>query len=158
MTPPYPAWSLTDAALRSVAELLRRYHEAVAGFDGTAHRWPRLPPEPYSGTLVCHNDPNLDNVVFRAGKAVALIDFDLASPGTALWDVAAAVRLWSPLRSDEYITDARRGQAWPGSVLSCEPTEKPTSTPSASSPPLPRTTTGCTPSLKKGPPRATQDS
>jgi len=52
--------------------------------------------------------------------------------------VAAAVRLWSPLRSDEYITDARRGQAWPGSVLSCEPTEKPTSTPSASSPPLPQ--------------------
>ena len=95
----------------SVAKLLRRYHEAVAGFDATAHRWPRLPPEPYSGTLVCHNDPNLDNVVFRAGKAVALIDFDLASPGTALWDVAAAVRLWSPLRSDEYITDARRGQA-----------------------------------------------
>jgi len=111
VTPPYPAWSLTDAALRSVAELLRRYHEAVAGFDATAHRWPRLPPEPYSGTLVCHNDPNLDNVVFRAGKAVALIDFDLASPGTALWDVAAAVRLWSPLRSDEYITDRRRGQA-----------------------------------------------
>jgi len=32
VTPPYPAWSLTDAALRSVAELLRRYHEAVAGF------------------------------------------------------------------------------------------------------------------------------
>ena len=33
VTPPYPPWSLTDAALRSVAELLRRYHEAVAGFD-----------------------------------------------------------------------------------------------------------------------------
>ena len=55
--------SSADAALRSVAELLRRYHEAVAGFDGTASRWPRLPPEPYSGTLVCHNDPNLDDVV-----------------------------------------------------------------------------------------------
>ena len=158
VTPPYPAWSLTDAALRSVAELLRRYHEAVAGFDATAHRWPRLPPEPYSGTLVCHNDPNLDNVVFRAGKAVALIDFDLASPGTALWDVAAAVRLWSPLRTTNTSPTPAEARPWPSSVLSCEPTEKPTSTPSASSPPLPRTTTGCTPSLKKGPPRATQDS
>ena len=36
-----------------------------------------------------HNDPNLDNVVFRDGRAVALIDFDLASPGPRVWDVAA---------------------------------------------------------------------
>jgi hypothetical protein len=31
--PPYPAWALTDAALVSVAMLLRRYHEAVVDFD-----------------------------------------------------------------------------------------------------------------------------
>jgi Ser/Thr protein kinase RdoA (MazF antagonist) len=47
---------------------------------------------------VCHNDPNLDNVVFRDGVAVALIDFDLASPGSRLWDLAIAARLWVPLR------------------------------------------------------------
>jgi hypothetical protein len=33
VTPPYPAWALTDPALVSVAELLRRYHAAVATFD-----------------------------------------------------------------------------------------------------------------------------
>jgi hypothetical protein len=34
VTAPYPAWSMTDAALDSVAHLLRRYHEAVdEGFD-----------------------------------------------------------------------------------------------------------------------------
>jgi hypothetical protein len=49
-------------------------------------------------------------VVFRDGRAVALIDFDLASPGSPIWDVACAVRLWSPLRSDAYISDARRGR------------------------------------------------
>jgi len=61
--------------------------------------------------LISHNDPNLDNVVFREGQAVAFIDFDLASPGSRLWDIAAAVRLWAPLRADVDITDARKGRA-----------------------------------------------
>lgn len=60
--------------------------------------------------LVSHNDPNLDNIVFRNGVAVALIDFDLVSPGSALWDVAAAIRLWAPLRPDPDIADPRRGR------------------------------------------------
>jgi hypothetical protein len=42
---------------------------------------------------------------------VSLIDFDLASPGSRLWDVACAARLWAPLRPDRYIDDARRGRA-----------------------------------------------
>jgi hypothetical protein len=110
VTPPFPAWSLTDDVLRSVAQLLRRYHEAAAGFDVTAHRWTRVPPAPFDGGLACHNDLNLDNVIFRDGQAVALIDFDLASPGSAAWDVAGAIRLWAPLRPDRYIHDARRGR------------------------------------------------
>jgi hypothetical protein len=97
-TAPYPAWALTDDALFSVAVLLRRYHEAVRSFDATAHEWPTTVPSPYRGALVTHNDPNLDNVVFRHGRAVALIDFDLASPGSAVWDAALAARLWVPLR------------------------------------------------------------
>jgi aminoglycoside phosphotransferase (APT) family kinase protein len=58
-----------------------------------------------------HNDVNLDNVVFRDGRAVALIDFDLASPGCRVRDVACAARLWAPLRPDQYIDDPRRGRA-----------------------------------------------
>jgi hypothetical protein len=110
ITPPYPAWALTDAALASVAGLLSRYHAAVAGFDPAPYRWPPSPPAPFGGRLVLHNDPNLDNVVFRHGRAVALIDFDLASPGRRVWDVAAAVRLWAPLRQDADVPDARRGR------------------------------------------------
>lgn len=96
--PPTPAWALTDDALASVATLLRRYHDAAASFDPSPHRWATWVPEPYAGGLVTHNDPNLDNVVFRDGVAVALIDFDLASPGSAIWDLALAARLWVPLR------------------------------------------------------------
>jgi hypothetical protein len=110
VTPPYPDWALTDEALVSVAELLRAYHQAVRTFNPTPYAWPSSPPESFKGELISHNDPNLDNVVFRAGKAVALIDFDLASPGCSLWDIACAARLWAPLRPDSYINDVRRGR------------------------------------------------
>jgi phosphotransferase family enzyme len=109
VTPPYPAWALTDDALRSVAALLRRYHEAVAGFRPTGHRWPAVAPPEFDEGLACHNDVNLDNVIFRDGRAVALIDFDWANPGSTVWDVAGAIRLWAPLRPDHYVHDARRG-------------------------------------------------
>jgi hypothetical protein len=109
--PPYPAWALSDEALVSVARLLREYHDAAAAFDPASYTWPLSPPAPFAGELVSHNDPNLDNVVFRDGRAVALIDFDLASPGSRLWDVACASRLWAPVRPDEDIRDARRGRA-----------------------------------------------
>lgn len=109
VTPPYPAWALTDDALRSVAVLLRRYHEAVAGFAVAGHDWPAVAPPEFDEGLACHSDLNLDNVIFRDGRAAALIDFDWANPGSPVWDVAGAVRLWAPLRPDRYIDDARRG-------------------------------------------------
>lgn len=49
--------------------------------------------------------------MFRDQRAVAPIDFDLASPGSRLWDIAIAARLWSPLRSEADITDDRLGSS-----------------------------------------------
>ena len=95
---PAPSWAWHDSALVSVADLLRRYHLAVADFDPTPFRWRTRVPDRYRTSLVSHNDPNLDNVVFRDGRAVALIDFDLASPGSVEWDLATAARLWVPLQ------------------------------------------------------------
>ena len=111
ITPPYPGWALDRPALDSVARLLRRYHDAVAGFDPSSRVWPSRPPQAFAGPLVAHSDPNLDNVVFRDGRAVALIDFDLAAPAAAVWDVGAAARLWAPLRPADTITDVRRDSA-----------------------------------------------
>src|SRR3954451_9394594 len=106
-TPPCPAWARSDAALASLADLLRHYHAAVQGFDPTPYHWGSRVPAAFRTGLVSHNDPNLDNVVFRDGEAVSLIDFDLASPGSPLWDVALAARLWVPLRDPRDVGDER---------------------------------------------------
>jgi hypothetical protein len=114
VVPPYPDWALTDEALVSVADLVRAYHRAASAFDPAPYRWPPSPPPPFvdgGSALVSHNDLNLDNVVFRDGHAVALIDFNLTNPGSRLWDVACAARLWAPLRPATAIDDARRGRA-----------------------------------------------
>jgi hypothetical protein len=105
---PYPPWALTDEALVGVAQLLRRFHDAVASFDASRHEWEHRVPGRFCDGTISHNDPNLDNVVFRDGRAVALIDFDLASPGSAAWDVACAARLWAPLRDPVDLPPALR--------------------------------------------------
>lgn len=107
---PYADWMLTDAALVSVAELLRTYHDAVASFDPYGYQWPPSVPARFQGGVVCHNDPNLDNVIFVDGRAVALIDFDLAGPGSRAWDLACSARLWAPLRNPRDAPAQLRGR------------------------------------------------
>jgi hypothetical protein len=108
---PYEDWALTDEALVSVADLLRRYHEAVASFDPEGHVWPDFVPPEFRDDVISHDDPNLDNVIFSGDRAVALIDFDLASPGSAVWDVACAARLWAPLRDERDVPRPVRGRS-----------------------------------------------
>ena len=109
--PPLPPDVLTDAALVSVAGLLRRYHRAAASFDPAGYAWPRAVPARWRTGLVSHNDVYPANLVFRGGRAVALIDFDLAGPGSAVWDFAAAARLLVPLQDEADVADGRRGRA-----------------------------------------------
>jgi Phosphotransferase enzyme family len=109
--PPLPADTLTDAALVSVADLLRRYHLAASSFDPSGYSWPRPVPARFRTGLVSHNDVYPANLVFRDGRAVALIDFDLAGPGSAAWDFAAAARSWVPLQDEADVADSRRGRA-----------------------------------------------
>ncbi|OSC71591.1 aminoglycoside phosphotransferase [Streptomyces sp. BF-3] len=110
---PYPEWVWTDDALRSVGALLRRMHDAAADvpFDRAAG-WPSDLADPEGatapGALVCHNDACLENVVFRDGRAAALIDFDLAAPGRPVWDVAMAARYWVPMRGRPGLDPAHR--------------------------------------------------
>jgi hypothetical protein len=108
--PPIADSMLTDAALVSVADLLRGFHRAAASFDPAGHVWPRPIPARFRTGLVSHNDVHPANLVFRDGRAVALIDFDWAGPGSAIWDLASAARNWAPLADDEDIADSRQGR------------------------------------------------
>jgi hypothetical protein len=108
---PFPEEILTDEALASVADLLRRYHHAAASFDPAGYSWPRAVPARYRTGLVSHNDVYPANLVFRGGQAVALIDFDLAGPGSAVWDWAAAARSFVPLLDEVDVPDSRQGRA-----------------------------------------------
>lgn len=103
--PPFPRWALTEAALKSVGSLLRRLHEASSGVvvDASAD-WPQDLADPEGGTMLCHNDVCPENVVFREGRASALIDFDLAAPGRPVWDVAMTARYWVPMLDPESAT------------------------------------------------------
>jgi Ser/Thr protein kinase RdoA (MazF antagonist) len=107
-TEPVPDWALTGPALRSVGALLRGYHDHAAGFDLRGRRWQRAVPAQWRGALVTHNDLNPANVIFRDGRAVALIDFDLAAPGRPAFDLAVTACFWAPLRDHADIDDSRR--------------------------------------------------
>jgi hypothetical protein len=98
--PPYPDWGQTDAALASVARLLRGLHDAARGFDLRGLTWSDTLADPAGGTVVCHNDVELSNVVFRDGIAVALLDFEFAAPGRPVYDVAHLARLCVPIDDD----------------------------------------------------------
>jgi hypothetical protein len=104
---PYPSWSQSDAALASVARLLRGLHDAARTFDPGGHSWDHSLADPDGGTLVCHNDVCPENVVFHNGVAVGLLDFEFAAPGRPTFDLAHLARLWVPV--DDEIDRARLG-------------------------------------------------
>lgn len=96
--PPFPRWAMSETALHSVASLLRRLHKASAAIAvDPGVEWPRSLADPEGGAMLCHNDVCPENVVFRDGRAAALIDFDLAAPGRAVWDLAMTARYWVPM-------------------------------------------------------------
>jgi hypothetical protein len=104
---PYPEWAQSDAALASITALLRWMHDAARSFDPTALTWSDELADPEGGTIVCHNDVCLENVVFRDGRAVGLLDFDFAAPGRPVYDLAQFARMCVPI--DDEVNAARFG-------------------------------------------------
>ena len=96
-----------DEVVGDIGRLLRRMHDAQAAFVRPADaRWQVMVGAPGAGEVVCHNDLFWPNLIFRGGRPVALIDWDLAPPAPRLYDVASAATFWVPLRPD------RHAQAW----------------------------------------------
>jgi hypothetical protein len=105
--PVVESWAVTSPVLVAVARLLRRLHDASSSFVPPAGAcWfgddvhvdlpADLPPEP-PADVIGHFDVTPQNVVFRSGEPVALIDFDLTRPGSRLRDVVNTAMWWVPL-------------------------------------------------------------
>ena len=97
---PYPHWSQSDTALASIASLLRGLHDAAREFEPQGLTWNDSLADPAGGTLLCHNDVELSNIVFRDGIAIALLDFEFAAPGRPVYDLAQLARLCVPIEDD----------------------------------------------------------
>ncbi|MDQ2625198.1 MAG: phosphotransferase, partial [Actinomycetota bacterium] len=99
---------VSDDALRDLARLVRRLHDAAEGWVppqgavfGSIPGMLDPPLEPLfdAPELVAHQDYCPGNVVFRDGRPVALIDFDLARLTTRVADLVNLLHWWAPLRS-----------------------------------------------------------
>ncbi len=79
--PPWPAWVWDDRVLVETGALLADYHRVAPGYRPPADaRWRHVTGAPESGQVVCHNDVGPQNMVFRDGAVIALIDWDWAQP------------------------------------------------------------------------------
>jgi Ser/Thr protein kinase RdoA (MazF antagonist) len=91
------AENVTDEALAGLARLLRRFHDATAGFALDGGAWQAGSNDDAPPEIVGHCDATPDNVIFQGSRAHALIDFDLARPTTRLFDVVTTLRHWAPI-------------------------------------------------------------
>lgn len=98
--PPFPAWVQADEVLASAAALMRRFHDASGRIDATGMAWSAEMADPAGGPIICHNDVCLENVVFRDGQAIGLLDWDFAAPGRAIYDLAQFARMCIPIDDD----------------------------------------------------------
>ncbi len=99
---PAPAYAWSDLTLAQTARLLRAYHDAVRSFvTPPGALWNTEFAAPDGGPIICHNDVEQWNTVFRDGHPVALIDWDFAAPGYPLWDLAVAARMLVPITDSD---------------------------------------------------------
>ena len=88
-----------DDRLRRVARLIRDFHDAITGFCPPPDaRWQALIPAEGSG-IIAHHDLAPWNLVISP-RHWAFIDWDLAAPGSRLWDLAYALHGFVPLSAN----------------------------------------------------------
>jgi phosphotransferase family enzyme len=102
---PWPAWVSSDEALVQVGSWLRRLHDATGDF---------VPPEGAEwfagqrwrpGLVIGHHDAAPYNAIWRQGRLVGFVDWDVAGPSSREFDLAFSALMWVPLLVP--------GSAWP---------------------------------------------
>lgn len=108
---PLPDWLWEPAIVRDAGSLLRRVHDASVPLVERDLTWgfPRRSP----AEVICHNDVAPYNMTFEAGRVTGLFDFDTASPGPRIWDLAYLAYRLVPFGEDsgtDFAPEARFGR------------------------------------------------
>jgi hypothetical protein len=94
-------WSkiTSDEGLRKLANLLREYHEAIAGFKPKPNaQWACATGAPKPDEIMCHGDFGPWNIVWQGNDPVGIVDWDLVVPAPAHFDVLDALEYSAPFR------------------------------------------------------------
>lgn len=93
---------LSDEGLSKYAKLLRRYHDAVAGYVPAADsEWAYGHNQLEPGEIICHGDFGPWNIVWRGDEPVGIIDWDMARPAKPEFDILYALEYAVPFDTDE---------------------------------------------------------
>lgn len=94
-----PDWIWKENIIKDIAIKLRQWHDATVTFKKISPRWLFETDEIHE--VICHNDFAPYNCVFKNYKFCGIIDFDLCSPGSRIWDIAYTAYRFIPLMPDE---------------------------------------------------------
>ncbi|OKH34896.1 hypothetical protein NIES2101_38290 [Calothrix sp. HK-06] len=87
----------SDEQLIVAAKLIRRFHDATQGCELANNE-----------EVICHNDLSPCNFVFIDDMPTSIIDFEMAAPGTRVFDLAYAVWLWLDIGNKEISADDQK--------------------------------------------------
>ena len=93
---PLKPYVLSESTLVRIGLLLRRFHDATTTFSLPKHLiWQNT----VSGIneVICHGDAGPYNIIFKNSAPVGLIDFERATPGPRVWDIAFVAYRFAPL-------------------------------------------------------------
>lgn len=90
-----PSWIWNEDILKEVALMMMHWHEASLNFYDNEPIWYMENNEVHE--VICHNDFAPYNCVFDNAHLVGVIDFDVCSPGSRIWDLAYAAYRFIPL-------------------------------------------------------------
>lgn len=90
-----PEWLWEETILLEAAKKLRQWHDATVNFKKKNGGW--LLENDEEQEVICHNDFAPYNCIFRDKQLTGVIDFDVCSPGSRLWDIAYTVYRFVPL-------------------------------------------------------------
>ena len=98
-----------DTVLEEGVAWLREFHDLVEGFRPAGPRiWRSGEAELSGDQIICHNDPGVYNWIIQSGHFVAMIDWDVAGPGSAIDDLAFLAWTAIPLYRETPLDDVVR--------------------------------------------------